>query len=359
VGFFSRHCSLLAAVNQAGLGVDRPPFLHSSVEAYHMYLDVCLVGAVCQQQRNTGPRRFDQPYDPDESGYAYRTADDPSIQTEKKRLTFLRSLARIMTDIQSVSFEKIGMPVLNFSGNPYVGPSYRWLGDGSDDAIARKPVATFQQYIQTELEKFRPKEDAPVNTRTMKAEGIWRILNIIFSLPVFNPSGPQTFTIHHNDLDLQNILVDDNGNVTGLIDFEGSWAAPRCVGAAAVPLFLRNDWFPRYTHDLRIGPHLAWNYHHYREVYAVALIEAGNDTDSKYTLKSAIYQSALAAITEGGDANDLIEKLLRQIPNCLVHADDVKVAMGVGWDAAVAKLKVEFARVFEPQLPRPGLLEEN
>jgi hypothetical protein len=175
---------------------------------------------------------------------------------------------------------------------------------------------------------------------------------------VFNPSGPQTFTIHHKDLDLQNILVDDNGNVTGLIDFEGSWAAPRCVGAAAVPLFLRNDWFPRYTHDLRTGPNLAWNYHHYREVYAAALIEAGNDTDSKYTLKSAIYQSALAAITEGGDANDLVEKLLRQIPNCLVHADDVKVAMGVGWDAAVAKLKVEFARIFEPQLPRPDLLEE-
>jgi hypothetical protein len=39
---------------------------------------------------------FDQPYDPVVANYAFRTADVPSVETEKKRLTFLRSLARIM-----------------------------------------------------------------------------------------------------------------------------------------------------------------------------------------------------------------------------------------------------------------------
>ena len=300
---------------------------------------------------------FDQPYDPADAAYAYRTADEPSVETEKKRLTFLRSLARIMTDIQTLSFGEIGMPVIdNWSDSQYIGPAYRWRGDGSDEAIARQPAKTTQQYIQTELRKFRPKADCAVSEKSVKAEGVWQVLNIIFSLPVFNPSGPETFTIHHNDLDLQNILVDDDGNVTGIIDWDGSFAAPRCIGAGAVPLFLRNDWFPRYTHDLRLGPHMAWNYHHYREVYAAAMLEAGNGTDSVYTMKSAIYQSAIAAITEGGDAHDLIEKLLRLIPHCSVNAEDFKLALGLGWDAAVAKLKIELAEIFQPEFPRPGVL---
>jgi hypothetical protein len=71
---------------------------------------------------------------------------------------------------------------------------------------------------------------------------------------------------------------------------------------------------------------MAWNYHHYREAYAAAMVEAGNIIDAKYTMKSAMYQSAIAAITKGGDGNDLIDKLLRQIPNCLVNANDFKLA---------------------------------
>lgn len=101
---------------------------------------------------------------------------------------------------------------------------------------------------------------------------------------------------------------------------------------------------------------MAWNYDHYREVYAAAMVEAGNLIDAKYTLKSALYQSAIAAVTEGGDAHDLIEKLLRQIPHCMMNAEDFKLVLGCGWDAAIAKLKPELPKVFEPELPRIGLL---
>jgi aminoglycoside phosphotransferase (APT) family kinase protein len=42
---------------------------------------------------------FPEDYDPAESHLAFRTADAPPPEVEKKRITFLRSLARIMTEI--------------------------------------------------------------------------------------------------------------------------------------------------------------------------------------------------------------------------------------------------------------------
>ncbi|KAF2128151.1 hypothetical protein P153DRAFT_343352 [Dothidotthia symphoricarpi CBS 119687] len=228
--------------------------------------------------------------------YSWRLADDPPTEVKQKRITFLRSLARIMTDIGTLSFDHIGMPI---------------------------------------------------------------IFDIVFAQPAFNPSEPETFTIHHNDLDLQNILVDEDGNITGIIDWDRAMAAPRCAGAAAVPLFLQKDWLPNYLNTLDIWPHMAWNTHHYRELYAAALVEAGNP-DAKYTIKSAIYQAALMAIYEGGDVYDFVKKLLQEIPQCRVQAGEFCKALGssIGWPAAEKMLTVELAKIFEPELPRQDLLQD-
>ena len=278
---------------------------------------------------------FDQPYGQDNHNWANKSADVPTIGTERKRITFLRSLARIMTDIQSISFEQIGMPVYNeYHGDHYVGPTYHWVNDRDDKLFERAASDPTQGYIRTILEaNFMPQWGPDVDFFSRKY-GVYQILKMVFQQSVFNPPSPETFSIHHNDLDLQNILVDKDGNITGIIDWDNTFLAPRCIGAAAVPIFLRNDWFPHYANDLRIAPHTAWNYQYYREIYAAAMIEAGNDTDVKYTLKSAIYQAAIAAITEGGDATDLIEKLLREIPHCRVDVNDFKRAYGMGWPAA-------------------------
>jgi hypothetical protein len=88
------------------------------------------------------------------------------------------------------------------------------------------------------------------------------------------------------------------------------------------------------------------------------MVEAGNNTDAKYTLKSAIYQAAFAAITEGGNGTDLIEKLLREIPHCRVPVADFKLAYAIGWPAARGLLGKHFAKIFEPALPRPELMKE-
>jgi hypothetical protein len=50
--------------------------------------------------------------------------------------------------------------------------------------------------------------------------------------------------------------------------------------------------------------------------------------------------------------------MLREIPHCHVKADDSMFSLGSGWKEAENMLKVEFAKVLKPQLPRANLLAE-
>lgn len=62
------------------------------------------------------------------------------------------------------------------------------------------------------------------------------------------------FVLTHPDLDAQNILVAEDGTVTGLIDWDGVAAVPREVGCGQYPLWLMRDWVPlRYRYDAERG----------------------------------------------------------------------------------------------------------
>ena len=62
------------------------------------------------------------------------------------------------------------------------------------------------------------------------------------------------FVLTHPDLDAQNVLVAEDGTLTGLIDWDGVAAVPRQVGCAQYPLWLMRDWVPlRYEYDTEKG----------------------------------------------------------------------------------------------------------
>lgn len=181
------------------------------------------------------------------------------------------------------------------------------------------------------------------------------MLGIIFSHPVFQSTDQDFFFLQHDDLDLQNVLTDDDGNVTGIIDWDGSLAMPRCVAHAAVPNFLRRDWFPDQDGT---AAHLYFRMEHYRQVYAAAMAEAGNP-DSLYTTKSGLYQAALAAIFSGtgGNKYDLIERLLDRVPNITKDAVEFTAALGdpsVCWQLE-DMIKAELYKVLEPEPPQINL----
>jgi hypothetical protein len=294
---------------------------------------------------------FDQPSD---SGAALMAVDRPSIHTEKKRLNFLRSLARIMTELERVQFDGIGMPLVH-SDEPgserAVGKTYLW--PYREDAFKMEERNAFsftQDYLRSASECLDYPEsdsDGSYDDDDYQLIGIHKILDIILSNPVFNSSKSDSFVLQHNDLDMQNILTDTDGNITGIIDWDGSLAMPRCVGHAAVPKFLRRDWFPD---DVARISTLSWRASYYRQVYATAMIEAGNP-DAEYTLKSAMYQALLGALYEGGEITDIIEKLLCSIPNFHVVIPDFVVLLGKGWPEAEEMLRCELGKILKPELP--------
>ncbi|KZM20233.1 uncharacterized protein EKO05_0003684 [Ascochyta rabiei] len=292
----------------------------------------------------------------------------PTIETELKRLTFLRSLACHMTELNKLHFDQIGMPMYNVRAPDFedyenieaerlpVNKYYVWPYYDTYDSIERGPFPSTQAYIQHargDNELAPPAANRKLTATQVEAIGTNKLLDMIFTHPVFHSTSKSTFALRHSDLDTQNILVDGSGAITGILDWDGSLAMPRCVGHAAVPHFLERDV---HADALFKTPFLCWRAPHYRSVYAAALAEAGNP-DAKYTSKSHLYQAGFAALYEGGDMQGFLKRLLSAIPEMHLELGNVKFLLAKGCKATEEMLKVELGKVLEPELPEEGFLE--
>lgn len=63
-----------------------------------------------------------------------------------------------------------------------------------------------------------------------------------------NQKGPQ-FVLAHPDFALQNFLVEDDGTLCGIIDWDGVAAVPLSIGCLRFPDWLISDWHPRYDYS--------------------------------------------------------------------------------------------------------------
>lgn len=302
--------------------------------------------------------------DTPEEAVAYKYADEPSDEVEQKRVNFLRSLAQCMASLEQLSFDKIGQPLLHGTCDTGLhtvhtaGHSYHF-GSSSDThkAIERPTFSTTRDMIAFGMNQcFSDCAKSCVNVGLM---GTRKILEIVFAQPFFQAaSSPETFTLHHNDLDLQNILVNKDGEITGIIDWDGTYAAPRCIGAAAVPKFLRKDWFPDFANGIDKAPYMVWKTEHYRQIYAAAYtVVIGDGSDAKFAAKSAIYQAAFAAILDDGDVADFTDKILRKVPGISMNTTDIKWGLGNGWPAFEQMLGREIAAIMAPEPPQARYLD--
>jgi hypothetical protein len=187
--------------------------------------------------------------------------------------------------------------------------------------------------------------------------GMWKILNIIFSSPPFTRSVEhdaegdaalkESFVLRHDDLDLFNILCAEDGTVTGILDWDGVMAVPRCIGATSMPPFLSRDWLPDYT--LWDMPQLLCRLEHYRNMYAKAMAEHTND--HRYTRKSPIYQAAFAFLYEDANPQDMVSKLLAEIPEFKrVKPSELLWRVGAGYPAAEKVLEAKIRELLEPDV---------
>jgi hypothetical protein len=187
-----------------------------------------------------------------------------------------------------------------------------------------------------------------------RLRGMRRIAVMIYNSPCFSfkklPTDEQeSFVLRHPDLDLQNILVDDDGNVTSILDWHEMITAPRCTGYASLPKSITDEWFPGFT--VTDPPLMSWTVDHYRQIYTEARKQHGGD-DSKHTYKSSMYQAAVAAVTRGGSCIDLVNEVLLQLPGLrLTDLDEFQEHLGRDWPAAEAYLEREISKLFSPDGP--------
>jgi aminoglycoside phosphotransferase (APT) family kinase protein len=244
--------------------------------------------------------------------------------TEMMRCNILRSLANTMVDLQNIEFDKIGMPdftaTLDHGEKPVITHSYQWVEDtakNNDQLIPYGPFDSSEEFMASKIEEkwsSLPDSDVEDDIRTQNMLlGVRKILNIIYANTIISCSvkphqnswDEETFVLRHPDLDLQNILVDDAGNVTGIIDWEGCFVVPRCAGYSCLPEFLRRDWTSSFS--LSDSPHMTFLLNHYRRIYADAMLATGCP-EAKYTRKSAMYRAIVDAIN-----NDVIAAVQRLI----------------------------------------------
>jgi hypothetical protein len=131
------------------------------------------------------------------------------------------------------------------------------------------------------------------------------------------------FVLCHPDLDLQNIFVNDEGEVIGIIDWD-HLKTKRCQqGWISLPWFLKRDWAQSFTEADEPSKGYAWDgdplwtvehIEQYREMYAQEIIGAcGGKGDSVYAKKSHLYDALEEALLFQERTRPVVDIILRAI----------------------------------------------
>lgn len=122
--------------------------------------------------------------------------------------------------------------------------------DDDDIIYERGPFSDSKAYFMSNLDRSDPAFKADAYDR-----GTDMCLRLFIEWAFANRhTYDRRFVLTHPDLDVQNILVTDDGTITGLIDWDGVAAVPREIGCTQYPLWLMRDWVPlRYNYDTENG----------------------------------------------------------------------------------------------------------
>ncbi|KAK4159555.1 kinase-like domain-containing protein [Cladorrhinum sp. PSN259] len=239
---------------------------------------------------------------------------DDTLKTplEDRRLKILNTLSQCLAQLGQFSFSKIGSIIHEQESGEAtrtVGPCYDWSEneDGTFHVTASGPYNTASEYL----------DDHFVVTDDRKSP--WKVAATMVTraavqhLPFGEPS--DGFVLAVPDFDSQNIMVDDEGNLTGIIDWDLVQTVPRCVGYSRYPGWITRDWDP-----LMYGWPKAITFENspeelgrYREYYRNALGEAlQRSGDWEFTGKSHIWEAIWIAALNSVNRLEICCKLVEE-----------------------------------------------
>ncbi len=124
--------------------------------------------------------------------------------------------------------------------------------------------------------------------------------------------------------------MDDEGNLTGIIDWDNVQTCPRCLGYAAYPGWISRDWDPLMygwpmLPDSENSPDELERYRkHYNEAMGEAMGKSG---DWEFTEKSHVWEAVWIAATNSMNQLDICRKFIEQAGDV-----DMKETIGVLMD---------------------------
>lgn len=213
--------------------------------------------------------------------------NEPGWLTETKRLRIFDQLARWMTELAALEFPLIGTPLHLASRE--VGPII-WT-DGTPRPSG--PFSSTLAYVAT-----------MISAEMRRSLDYWLPFIRLFALALIDETleGPP-FSLAHPDFDSQNVLVTDDGNVTGLIDWDGITTRPRQCGAAAYPAWLTVDWDPQMyawnpdaSDEQNAGYDSPEDLERYRSEYLAAIDRASEGRLTTATRDSHIISNLVDAV---------------------------------------------------------------
>ena len=227
--------------------------------------------------------------------------NDRNWITSQKREKIFEQIARWMTELSALEFDQIGcLDWDEASGTHRIVPFpdsslflVRLSEEQDSAAVPAGPFNTAHEYLSFLLTLRRRFSDS----------SILAILQLFLSaLPDSTLDGPP-FTLCPPDFDFQNVLVDDDGTITGIIDWDGVRTLPRQGGAAAYPAWLTVDWNPM-SYGWRKDSSPEHNMHYdspielasYRRAYLDAITRASGGTLTHITRNSHIWTTLHNAI---------------------------------------------------------------
>lgn len=225
---------------------------------------------------------------------------------EERRRNILKQLAQAMSQLNRLQFDKIGsLRASSQSSGHDIGPCYDW--DEAEDRTVG--VASSGPFLTTI--SFLKGFWAPTNNKSPYAVGAAKLLEEM--LPFLPHSSEYVLALP--DFDSQNVIADEEGNVTGLIDWDNVQTVPSFIGCLRYPGWITRDWDPLmygWPQDTENSPDELQKYRaYYLYEMKQALKPQGSD-DYRLTEKSHIFEAFWIAVSNVANRTGICQKFVEE-----------------------------------------------
>ncbi|KAI5460442.1 hypothetical protein BGZ63DRAFT_404912 [Mariannaea sp. PMI_226] len=253
--------------------------------------------------------------------------------TRERRIRALEGIAAAMVQLGKFSFSSSGCPLFGTDGNisglgkmRFVDHSAmldRWfVHNGPDDDplfLENTPSSDPKVFYTSVLNMYPPQQ--PFD------KGVVMLLQQLISW-IPNPTGMDPFVLSHPDSDIQNFIVSEDGELRGIIDWDGIAALPRTLGNESYPSWLTRDWDPMmygYKEPTEDGVEIEGLWEdspetlaHYRAVYKDIIARHLRDTrldyDHSNLCQMSLITENLAIAAHNPQCRDgIIRKVIHEI----------------------------------------------